>query len=27
LQTRYDLERLRREKAAEIDAIPTLRAA
>ena len=27
LQTRYDLERLHREKAAEIDAIPTLRAA
>jgi antitoxin HigA-1 len=27
LQTRYDLERLRREKAAEIDAIPTLQAA
>jgi addiction module HigA family antidote len=27
LQTRYDLERLRREKAAEIAAIPTLRAA
>jgi len=27
LQTRYDLERLRREKAAEIDAIPTLKAA
>ena len=27
LQTRYDLERLRREKAAEIEAIPTLRAA
>ncbi len=26
LQTRYDLERLRREKAAEIEAIPTLRA-
>jgi antitoxin HigA-1 len=26
LQTRYDLERLRREKAAEIDAIPTLQA-
>ncbi len=27
LQTRYDLERLRREKAAEIAAIPTLQAA
>ena len=27
LQTRYDLERLSREKAAEIDAIPTLQAA
>ncbi len=27
LQTRYDIERLRREKAAEIDAIPTLQAA
>ncbi len=27
LQTRFDLERLRREKAAEIDAIPTLQAA
>jgi antitoxin HigA-1 len=27
LQTRYDLERLRREKAAEIEAIPTLQAA
>ena len=27
LQTRHDLERLRREKAAEIDAIPTLQAA
>ncbi len=27
LQTRHDLERLRREKAAEIEAIPTLRAA
>jgi antitoxin HigA-1 len=27
LQTRYDLERLRREMADEIDAIPTLRAA
>ncbi|MGH7099245.1 MAG: HigA family addiction module antitoxin [Stellaceae bacterium] len=27
LQTRHDLERLRREKAAEIAAIPTLRAA
>jgi antitoxin HigA-1 len=27
LQTRYDLERLRREKAAEINAIPTLQAA
>ena len=27
LQTRYDLERLRREKGAEIDAIPTLQAA
>jgi len=27
LQTRFDLERLRREKAAEIAAIPTLRAA
>jgi antitoxin HigA-1 len=27
LQTRYDLERLRREKAAQIEAIPTLRAA
>jgi antitoxin HigA-1 len=27
LQAHYDLERLRREKAAEIDAIPTLRAA
>src|SRR5262249_20687935 len=27
LQTRYDLDRLRREKAAEIDAIPTLAAA
>jgi antitoxin HigA-1 len=27
LQTRYDLERLRREKAAVIAAIPTLRAA
>ena len=27
LQTRYDLERLSREKAAEIEAIPTLRAA
>ena len=27
LQTRYDLDRLSREKAAEIDAIPTLRAA
>jgi addiction module HigA family antidote len=26
LQTRYDLERLRREKAAEIDAIPALQA-
>jgi hypothetical protein len=25
LQTRYDLERLRREKAAEIDAIPTFK--
>ena len=25
LQTRYDLERLSREKAAEIEAIPTLR--
>jgi plasmid maintenance system antidote protein VapI len=27
LQTRYDLERLRRDKAAEIEAIPTLQAA
>ena len=27
LQTHYDLERLRREKAAEIEAIPTLQAA
>jgi antitoxin HigA-1 len=27
LQTRYDLERLRREKATEIEAIPTLQAA
>jgi addiction module HigA family antidote len=27
LQTRYDLERLSREKAAEIEAIPTLQAA
>ena len=27
LQTRFDLERLSREKAAEIEAIPTLRAA
>jgi plasmid maintenance system antidote protein VapI len=27
LQTRYDLERLRREKAAEIEAIPNIEAA
>ncbi len=27
LQTRYDLERLRREKSAEIEAIPTIQAA